>query len=30
VTLANRNGGGAVARVDLPAAHLPSMEEVPA
>jgi two-component system sensor histidine kinase KdpD len=30
VTLANRPGGGAVARVDLPAAHLPAAEEVPA
>jgi two-component system sensor histidine kinase KdpD len=30
VTLANRAGGGAVARVDLPAAQLPAVEEVPA
>jgi len=30
VTLANRPGGGAIARVDLPAAHLPAIEEVPA
>jgi two-component system sensor histidine kinase KdpD len=30
VTLANRPGGGAVARVDLPAAHLPAVEDVPA
>jgi len=30
VTLANRVGGGAVARIDLPAAHLPAIEEVPA
>lgn len=30
VTLANRPGGGAVARVDLPAAVLPAIEEVPA
>ncbi len=30
VTLANRQGGGAMARVDLPAAHLPAIEEVPA
>lgn len=30
VTLANRGGGGAVAYVDLPVAHLPSLEEVPA
>lgn len=30
VTLANRQGGGAIARVDLPAAHLPAFEEVPA
>jgi signal transduction histidine kinase len=29
VTLANRPGGGAIARVDLPAAHLPAIEEVP-
>ena len=28
VTLANRAGGGAIARVDLPAAHLPAAEEV--
>jgi two-component system sensor histidine kinase KdpD len=30
VTLANRAGGGAIARVDLPAAYLPEFEEVPA
>ncbi len=32
VTLANRTGGGAVARIDLPAAQLPvaEAEEVPA
>lgn len=30
VTLAGRPGGGAVARIDLPAAHLPDAEEVPA
>ena len=30
VTLANRAGGGAVARVDLLAAQLPAVEEVPA
>jgi len=30
LTLANRQGGGAIARVDLPAAHLPAVEEVPA
>jgi two-component system sensor histidine kinase KdpD len=30
VTLANRPGGGAIARVDLPAAQLPAIEEVPA
>lgn len=30
VTLANRAGGGAVARVDLPAAHLPALAEVTA
>jgi two-component system, OmpR family, sensor histidine kinase KdpD len=30
MTLSNRAGGGAVARVDLPAAHLPRVEEVPA
>lgn len=30
VTLANRPGGGAVARVDLPAAVLPQIAEVPA
>jgi two-component system sensor histidine kinase KdpD len=30
VTLANRHGGGAVARVDLLAAQLPAVEEVPA
>jgi two-component system sensor histidine kinase KdpD len=30
VTLANRAGGGAIARIDLPAAYLPAMDEVPA
>jgi len=30
VTLANRAGGGAIARLDLPAAYLPAFEEVPA
>ena len=30
VTLANRPGGGAIARVDLPAARLPIIEEVTA
>ena len=30
VTLTNRQGGGAIARIDLPAAHLPSVEDVPA
>jgi len=30
VTLANRAGGGAIARVDLPAAFLPAVDEVPA
>jgi two-component system sensor histidine kinase KdpD len=30
VTLANRAGGGAIARIDLPAAYLPEFEEVPA
>ncbi|HEY2093525.1 MAG TPA: DUF4118 domain-containing protein [Thermoanaerobaculia bacterium] len=30
VTLANRAGGGAIARIDLPAAFLPAVEEVPA
>ena len=30
VTLANRAGGGAVARIDLPAARLPAVDEVPA
>jgi two-component system sensor histidine kinase KdpD len=30
VTLSNRAGGGAVARIDLPAAHLPVVDEVPA
>ena len=30
VTLANRAGGGAVARIDLPAARLPAIDEVPA
>ena len=30
VTLANRAGGGAIARIDLPAAYLPAVDEVPA
>ena len=30
VTLANRAGGGAIARIDLPAAFLPAVDEVPA
>jgi two-component system sensor histidine kinase KdpD len=30
VTLTNRQGGGAIARIDLPAAYLPSVEDVPA
>jgi len=30
VTLANRTGGGAIARIDLPVAHLPAVDEVPA
>lgn len=29
VTLANRAGGGAIARIDLPAAYLPAADEVP-
>jgi two-component system sensor histidine kinase KdpD len=29
VTIHNREGGGGVARIDLPAAHLPAVEEVP-
>ena len=30
VALANRTGGGAIARVDLPAAFLPALDEIPA